>query len=608
LQLHTRKRIPVPVQALQQKKENDILFTMPIEKTTTTTAVAAKKITSRDHDLNRCGDDISKETTTPIETSGRTKWNEEVNPTTTNANIAEQKHNYKSSSDNSDTKSKPSGINTNEDKTSDLSSSVSSENSSAKDVNLKREINLTKDDLNQRFLSLLLDQYQMDRIRNDSNLQYQKSKGSKEQQQSQDEKDVSDSRTHKHANLGDNDTTETSNSYENNKTNSIDINQQDSNESLQSNLKRRFSLIHLLTSTKTQPQADNILAKDDPVLFDESSEELDYQRSYTADTIKEIGGITVQSNLRKRMSLMQLFPNTVNQLEDEYNSNNSCNDNDTGTVSGNRGAVEIVLDLIEQNIPVAEPNENILDTKNHELRSKWLYKGALQQVQWQRDNYLIGTAYANQRKVQRSHESHYDSQQTILPNDYEKQLTIYSLLFQQPKFTKTESYGQRQIADRLASFVPTPTVQSALLPYVTKLPNQLYSDLIQPNFIQHLMYSQQDTLNTTVINQLIRFLQNQQFRNAIKRSMIRAIPIVDNVPVIPPGLVPTAKLPSSSSVTAATQKPHTVTTQSTTSSNLPTGNDKSTNEKNDIAPKRKWRLRVPERSLDDDDWTDDGYQ
>lgn len=139
------------------------------------------------------------------------------------------------------------------------------------------------------------------------------------------------------------------------------------------------------------------------------------------------------------------------------------------------------------------------------LRQTSLYKGALQVLQWQRDNYLVGTEYADWRKNDRQRQQDH----LFHSPDVESYYISYD----------DKALGHNQIAQVASDFIPTSTVKNALTPVVTELfaPEGALYDPIK-NALAGVILGQQNNLEQTIKNQMLHFLDNPQNREAMKNS------------------------------------------------------------------------------------------
>jgi hypothetical protein len=141
------------------------------------------------------------------------------------------------------------------------------------------------------------------------------------------------------------------------------------------------------------------------------------------------------------------------------------------------------------------------------LRQTTLYNGALQMLQWQRDNYMVGTEYADWRKSDRSRQQN--------EPEYFKNPDVAS--YEIPY--DNEALGHHQFARIAGDFIPTNTVKSVLTPVVTGLlvpEGALYGPI--KNATVGVILGQQSNLEETIRNQTLQFLDNPQSREAMKNS------------------------------------------------------------------------------------------
>lgn len=130
-----------------------------------------------------------------------------------------------------------------------------------------------------------------------------------------------------------------------------------------------------------------------------------------------------------------------------------------------------------------------------ELRETKLFKSTYEIIQWQRDNYLVGSEYANW--IKRHRIKHPDR---VMDVPYDK-----------------TALGHQQIAGLLAWFIPTDTVRQALLPIVVDLPDKVLFPIARDATVS-LIASQQANLDSIIKTSLISLLNNEDNREAIKNS------------------------------------------------------------------------------------------
>lgn len=146
--------------------------------------------------------------------------------------------------------------------------------------------------------------------------------------------------------------------------------------------------------------------------------------------------------------------------------------------------------------------DKLLPRDPQELRATNLYQEAYKQLQWQRDNYLVGGEYANWRKLERLRMS--DRVRSVKE-------------FQQEIQFDESCLGHQQVARLAADFVPSPTVKQALLPLITPLPMTALYGPTQRALV-NVILGQQDNLDQIVKAQLLQFLQNPKNRIAFKNQ------------------------------------------------------------------------------------------
>jgi hypothetical protein len=142
--------------------------------------------------------------------------------------------------------------------------------------------------------------------------------------------------------------------------------------------------------------------------------------------------------------------------------------------------------------PIQQLREN-LPSNPEEIRKLPFYDATLQTLQWQRDNYLVGTDYADQRKLERPLRI---SPIPRMPYD-------------------ATALGSIQIVNLGSWFIPSPTVKDALLPIVVSLPSGALKEPIT-NAVANAVPLAQPQLDRVVKNSLKAFMQNPHWRQVIK--------------------------------------------------------------------------------------------
>jgi hypothetical protein len=149
------------------------------------------------------------------------------------------------------------------------------------------------------------------------------------------------------------------------------------------------------------------------------------------------------------------------------------------------------------------------ETEPSALRDTELYSLALRSLQWQRDNYLVGREYAEKRQNQRFGKTEFD--ETVREQSLELDVSPYVIPFDK------EALGNVQLTALGSWFIPSPTVQNALLPIVVDLPSgQLKEPILRAT--ANLIPLSQGNLDRVVKDRLIWFLDNPYWRDVIKAS------------------------------------------------------------------------------------------
>ena len=136
-----------------------------------------------------------------------------------------------------------------------------------------------------------------------------------------------------------------------------------------------------------------------------------------------------------------------------------------------------------------------------ELKETNLFQTAYRLIEWQRDNYLVGTDYANWRKEERQKRHTW-----FLPSRGVPEIPY-----------DPTALGHGQIARIAADFIPSSTVQKAVLPLITPLPTGMLYPLAVSSLVS-ILQGQQSNLNTVMAQSLLTFLANPDNRLAMKTS------------------------------------------------------------------------------------------
>jgi hypothetical protein len=143
------------------------------------------------------------------------------------------------------------------------------------------------------------------------------------------------------------------------------------------------------------------------------------------------------------------------------------------------------------------------------MRDSGLYKLALRSLLFQRDNYLVGKDYADQRNAQRRR----NQQQLVSALPFPPSL---NLPFSHIPHDAT-ALGNLQIRGLMQWFIPSPTVHRALLPIVVGLPTGALNEPIL-GAVANLIPLAQHNLDGVVKGRLLWFLKDKEWRGVIKNS------------------------------------------------------------------------------------------
>lgn len=142
------------------------------------------------------------------------------------------------------------------------------------------------------------------------------------------------------------------------------------------------------------------------------------------------------------------------------------------------------------------------------IRDSELYQLALRSLLFQRDNYLVGKDYADQRNAQRRHQQRLHSVAPFRPS-------LHLPLSRMPD--DATALGNLQIGGLLQWFIPSPTVHRALLPIVVGLPTGALNEPIL-RAVANLIPLAQPNLDNVVKERIIWFLKDEHWRGVIKNS------------------------------------------------------------------------------------------
>jgi hypothetical protein len=195
--------------------------------------------------------------------------------------------------------------------------------------------------------------------------------------------------------------------------------------------------------------------------------------------------VPVGSNLSTKQAASLDIPDSIlRKVQDEIKQGDKQETDETETSKAAAAAAGPAFNI-----------DDYIPQDRAELRETKMYKSTYGLLQWQRDNYLVGSEYANWIK---RHRIKYPDRVIEVPYD------------------KT-ALGHQQIAGLLSWFIPTDTVRQALLPIVVDLPDKVLFPIVR-NATVSLIASQQANLDSIIKRSLITLLKNDQNREAIKNS------------------------------------------------------------------------------------------
>ncbi|GAX10217.1 hypothetical protein FisN_3Lh414 [Fistulifera solaris] len=144
-----------------------------------------------------------------------------------------------------------------------------------------------------------------------------------------------------------------------------------------------------------------------------------------------------------------------------------------------------------------------IPTEPNMIRKTKLFQSAYKAIQWQRDNYLAGTEYANWRKSEREKER-------------ERPIWHRNILVADIPYDPT-ALGHVQFSKLAVDFLPSEAMQNAILPLIVGLPMGPIFPLALSSVLS-LIPSQQTRLDHVVKSSILTYLDNPANRVAIKNT------------------------------------------------------------------------------------------
>lgn len=173
---------------------------------------------------------------------------------------------------------------------------------------------------------------------------------------------------------------------------------------------------------------------------------------------------------------------------------------DTTLESVEKAALNAVTELS------ADSADNI-ETKTA-MRDTELYQLALRSLVWQRDNYLVGRDYADERGAQRRKQKQILETHQLTPS--------VDLPFSRMPYDAT-ALGNVQLVRLGSWFIPSPVVHRSLLPIVVGLPTGPLNEPIL-RATANLIPMSQNNLDNVMKSRILWFLKDEHWRSVIKNS------------------------------------------------------------------------------------------
>jgi hypothetical protein len=138
-----------------------------------------------------------------------------------------------------------------------------------------------------------------------------------------------------------------------------------------------------------------------------------------------------------------------------------------------------------------------LPTTSSEIRKLPFYNVALRNIEYQRDQYLVGSIHAERRRLEK--------EDYLAPPPFLKGIPFDST-----------SLGHAQISQLGANFIPSPTVKDSLLPIVVALPNGALKPSIVDSVVNAVPMAQ-PIVDGAVKSSMLSFVQSAYWREVIKK-------------------------------------------------------------------------------------------
>lgn len=169
---------------------------------------------------------------------------------------------------------------------------------------------------------------------------------------------------------------------------------------------------------------------------------------------------------------------------------------------------------------LVEQVQDRLPKEKEQVRNLPFYNSTLQALQYQRDQYLMGTKYAEQKAKQpkRQPGSELNASERTSRSFGSKSNRVVTPVINPLKATyDPTSMASQQLIPLGASFLPSPTVHDALLPIVVGLPNGALREPILNAAVNSIPMAQ-PALNDAVKNSMIQFLSNPHWKEVVQNQ------------------------------------------------------------------------------------------
>jgi hypothetical protein len=190
--------------------------------------------------------------------------------------------------------------------------------------------------------------------------------------------------------------------------------------------------------------------------------------------------------------------NDNNKNKQEVASSSSSSDSTQGS---NSNALDGILDYVDQHLIPRDPPV---------LRQTTLYQNSLRQLEYQRDQYMVGHEYAEWRRKEKQKLQHQTTTATTTRSRIRKRTSHSDIPYD------ATALGHQHLAPLAAQFIPTERVQTALAPILASVPNLVY--VPTRNATVNIILGQFHNLSNLMKMQVLTFLDNPKNRSAMKAS------------------------------------------------------------------------------------------